>query len=152
MSKKIYVQFGCGFSAPDKWINFDYSPAILIQRIPVLGNFLKLILKVTYPKNVRYGNIVKGLPIEKSSCQAVFSSHTLEHLTLNDFRKALKNTYNILQEGGTFRCIVPDLELFARNYLASFENSDVIPRPPHLQLRVAQPRKHSFAAWVYQRL
>jgi hypothetical protein len=124
MKEDKYVQFGCGFSSPKEWINFDYSPAILIQKFPVLGKFLKLFLKVTYPKNVKYGNIVKGLPLKKSSCKAIFSSHTLEHLSLEDFRKALKNTYALLQRGGVFRCIVPDLEQLARECLKSLNNED----------------------------
>ena len=49
----------------------------------------------------------------------VYACHVLEHLALNDFRLALKNTYKILSPGGIFRLIVPDLEILCRVYLES---------------------------------
>ena len=50
-------------------------------------------------------------------CQGVYCSHVLEHLALNDLRKALRETYRILAGGGIFRLVVPDLEREARTYL-----------------------------------
>lgn len=122
--KKVYVQYGCGLSAPDEWINFDASPTLRIQKIPVVGNVLKSKLNVIFPRNVKYGDIVKGLPLKDNSCDAVYCSHVLEHLSLNDFRIALKNTYNILKPCGVFRCVVPDLEVITKAYLASLESDN----------------------------
>ena len=115
--KKLYVQYGCGHSAPKEWVNFDVSPTLRIQKTPVIGTLLKKQLNTTFPVNVQYGDIIKGLPISSDSCDGVYCSHTLEHLSLQDFRKALQNTYRILKDGGIFRCVVPDLEYCARNYL-----------------------------------
>jgi len=119
--KKLYVQYGCGLSAPEQWENFDTSPTLRIQKIPVLGALLKGRLNTVFPSNARYGDIVKGLPVEDDSCDGVYCSHVLEHLSLNDFRAALGNTYRILKPGGLFRCVVPDLEVIARRYLAALE-------------------------------
>ena len=41
----------------------------------------------------------------------------LEHLALDDFHVALKNTYSYLESGGVFRFVLPDLEQLARTYL-----------------------------------
>ncbi len=117
-----YVNYGCGFTAPNEWINFDYSPAVFIRSLPFFGEILKKGLKTTFPKNVKLGNIVKGLPIENESCDGVFSSHTLEHLSLEDLKTALSNTYKMLKVGGIFRCVLPDLEILARNYVTALEN------------------------------
>lgn len=122
--KKLYVQYGCGHSAPKDWINFDSSPTLRIQKIPVIGQILKSQLNTVFPSDVRYGDIIKGLPILENSCEGVYCSHTLEHLSLQDFRTALKNTYKILKVGGIFRCLVPDLELSAREYIKSLENGN----------------------------
>ncbi|MCB0428966.1 MAG: hypothetical protein KDD54_02550 [Flavobacteriales bacterium] len=35
----------------------------------------------------------------------------------------MKHTYDILKEGGKFRCIVPDLEYAAKKYLSDLENN-----------------------------
>lgn len=121
---KIYVHYGCALSAPKDWINFDISPTLRIQKIPILGKLLKNKLNIIFPENVRYGNIIKGLPIKENSCDGVYCSHTLEHLSLMDFRIALKNTYKILKKGGVFRCVVPDLEYSAREYIKSLDNGN----------------------------
>ncbi len=123
---KLYVQYGCGLSAPKEWSNFDVSPTLRLQKIPLLGPVFRKLLKTTFPKNVKYGNIIKGLPIKDNSCEGLYCSHTLEHLSLNDFRKSLVNSYKILKPGGVFRCIVPDLEFLARNYIQELDkkNSD----------------------------
>jgi len=121
---KIYVQYGCGHSAPNEWVNFDISPTLRIQKIPIVGKLLKHQLNCVFPDNVRYGDIIKGLPIKANTCDGVYCSHTLEHLAMQDFRIALRNTYKILKKGGIFRCIVPDLEHYAREYIKSSENGN----------------------------
>src|SRR5690606_36038338 len=118
---KRYVHYGCGLTAPGEWENYDVSPTLRIQKVPLLGRMLRRWLNAEFPDNVRYGNKIKGLPVEKDSCDGVYCSHTLEHLSLADFRKALANTNKILKPGGIFRCVVPDLEWAAIKYLRSLD-------------------------------
>jgi predicted SAM-dependent methyltransferase len=42
----------------------------------------------------------------------------LEHLSLSDFRKAVRETSRILKPDGIFRLAVPDLEHLARHYIS----------------------------------
>src|SRR5204863_7739419 len=113
-----YVQFGCGLSAPSSWTNFDASPTLRLQRIPLLGR-IATYGRVRFPANVHRGDIVRGLPVEPASCRAVYSSHVLEHLALEDCRAALRNCWTILEPGGVFRFVIPDMEEGIRRYLAS---------------------------------
>jgi hypothetical protein len=85
------------------------------ERTPLIG---KLYSKndVRFPENVKFGDIVAGLPIVDNSCRAVYCSHVLEHLSLVDCRAALKNTYRMLENGGTFRFVLPDLEYYIQQY------------------------------------
>lgn len=122
--KKHYVQYGCGLTAPAEWTNFDVSPTLRLQRIPFFERVLGSKLNTRFPQNVLYGDIIKGLPIPDESCQGLFCSHTLEHLSLEDFRTALKNSFKILRRGGIFRCIVPDLEYIARSYLTALDSGN----------------------------
>lgn len=119
-SNDLYVQYGCGMSSHDGWINFDSSPTLRFERLPVIG---KLYTKNNsrFPLNVRYGDIVKGLPLQNESCAVVYCSHVLEHLSLDDFRTALKNTFKVLKPYGVFRLVVPDLEVLAKKYVESQE-------------------------------
>ncbi len=116
MSNNNYVQYGCGWSAPSGWRNFDASFTLAFERLPLVGR-LYTKNESRFPENVEYGDIVKGLPVANNSCKGVYCSHILEHLSLNDFRVALSNTYKILQPGGIFRLVLPDLEHSVRDYL-----------------------------------
>ena len=120
----MYIQYGCGLCAPNEWKNFDSSPTLQLQRLPLVGKLIKNATKVHFPENVIYGDIVKGLPVKLNSCDGIYSSHTLEHLSLNDFKSALSNTYKILKVGGIFRCVVPDLESYARTYINNIEKGN----------------------------
>lgn len=118
----MYVQYGCGFSAPKEWQNFDCSPTLRIERLPIIGLFLKK-NQQKFPDNVRYGNIVQGLPIQAESCQAIYCSHVLEHLSYHDLHTALMNTFTYLKIGGIFRAVVPDLHILATSYLQNKDSN-----------------------------
>ena len=111
-----YVQYGCGMSGPEGWRNFDASPTLRFERIPFIGNIYTK-NKVRFPKSIEYGDIVRGLPVSDNSCKGVYCSHVLEHLSLEDFRLALINTYRILQTGGRFRLVLPDFEYIVLRYV-----------------------------------
>ncbi|PSB59031.1 class I SAM-dependent methyltransferase [Chamaesiphon polymorphus] len=113
------VQFGCGLCAPTQWQNFDASPTLRLQKLPVVGPLVPAGEFGRFPANVKYGNIVKGLPIPDESVQLLYCSHVLEHLTLDELRQALRNCYRHLQPGGIFRFVLPDLEFMSRQYLSS---------------------------------
>jgi hypothetical protein len=119
-TESVYVQYGSGPSGGEGWLNFDSSPTLRIERIPVIGmpasrSFSGNALR--FPSSVRYGDICKGLPIANGTARGVYASHVLEHLSLDDLRQALVNTYKMLAPGGTFRLIVPDLQERARRYM-----------------------------------
>ncbi len=124
MSDKLYVQYGCGLCAPQEWKNFDISPTLRVQKMPVIGKLFKKSLNVIFPENVHYGDIVQGLPVKDNSADGVYCSHTLEHLSLMDLKKALANTLKILKPGGVFRSVVPDLEYYSRRYIAALDKGD----------------------------
>jgi predicted SAM-dependent methyltransferase len=114
-----YVQFGCGVCAPDDWQNFDAGPAFWLQsRMPFFTPLLKKKGFPEYPKNIRYGDVIKGLPVPAQSAEVVYCSHVLEHMSLDELRVALRNVFSYLRPGGTFRLVVPDLEQLIKTYLA----------------------------------
>lgn len=114
------VQFGCGTCAPESWLNFDAGPAFLLEkRFPFLKTALVRRGFPDYPKNIQYGDVIKGLPVAADSADRVYCSHVLEHLALGDCRTTLRNVYSYLKPGGVFRFVLPDLEFYAREYLSS---------------------------------
>lgn len=124
-SSGTYVQFGCGFSTADGWLNFDSSPTLRVERLPAVGPTVSRLLarnSKPFPESVQYGDILRGLPVAENSVAACYASHVLEHLSANDMRVALRNTLKILRPGGVFRLIVPDLESRAKVYLKDLES------------------------------
>lgn len=97
-------------------MNYDSSPTIRLQRMPVIGSFFRRGRFPVFPDTVQSGNIVKGMPLPDSSVDLVYCSHVLEHLTLDELSTALKETHRILKNGGTFRFVLPDLEHYIREY------------------------------------
>jgi len=116
MNNSLYIEYGCGWCAPQGWRNFDSSPTLRFERFPLMGKLYKK-NESRFPKNVEYGDIVNGLSIPPNSCKGVYCSHVLEHLSLEDFRSALKNTNRMLQIGGIFRFVLPDLEYLVKQYI-----------------------------------
>lgn len=119
-----YVQFGCGTCAPETWRNFDAGPAFLLEkRLPFLKPVLLRKGFPDYPNSIEYGDVIKGLPVAPGSVRAVYCSHVLEHLSLEDCRRTLRNVFSYLQPGGIFRLVVPDLEHLTRTYLEAGDGS-----------------------------
>jgi len=113
---EIYLQYGCGFSAAPGWLNYDASPTLRFERIPVIGRMYTRNAQ-RFPKEVLYGDIRSGLPVQPDSCAGIYCSHVLEHLAKDACEVALANTLQYLRPGGIFRLVVPDLETLARKYL-----------------------------------
>lgn len=122
---QVCIQYGCGVTAPNGWVNFDASPTLRLQKIPIFGR-VATNGRVTFPQNVRYGDVVKGLPIADASADLVYCSHVLEHLSHEDCRIAIRETHRILRPGGIFRGVLPDLERIAKDYLENNEPSAAI--------------------------
>jgi len=118
---KLYVHYGCHTTAPKEWLNFDSSPTMRFERVPLVGRLYSK-NDFRFPDNIRFGDITKGLPVDDQACIGAYASHVLEHLSYQGCRKALDETFRILTPGGLFRAVVPDLELAARRYLDRLDN------------------------------
>ena len=118
MTDRKYLEYGCGWAgpAPEGWRSFDASPTLRLERLPLIGRFVRKNRR-RFPANVEFGDIVRGLPVAEASFDGVYCSHVLEHLALADFRTALNNTFRLLKPGGVFRLVVPDLAFLAHRYV-----------------------------------
>lgn len=116
------INFGCGLSVAPGWQNFDASMTVRLQRLPVLGRAAKSFTKPIFPSEVIFGDVVRGLPVSSGAFERVYCSHVLEHLALDDFRKALNEVLRVLKPGGVFRGVLPDLEHEAKTYLADLRH------------------------------
>jgi SAM-dependent methyltransferase len=116
MAERKLIHVGCGLSVGPSWESYDSSPTLRLRRLPLVGSLLRP-YTTPFPREVRYGDIVRGRLCGPGAADAVFASHVLEHLARADARCALANIFAMLKPGGVFRVVVPDLESRARRYL-----------------------------------
>lgn len=127
------LNLGSGPEAVAGWINIDRSPSLLLDRLPAC----KLLLHragilaegqmVSWARQIRLINITKGLPFNTDSVFAVYSSHTLEHLYLDDAAKVLKECYRVLMPQSILRVALPDGEQWARDLIAGLADDGDCP-------------------------
>jgi SAM-dependent methyltransferase len=120
----LYVQYGCGLCAPDGWLNFDASPRLKLERVPGVRAAVRRTVGLLFPPSVRFGDIVRGLPVADGTARGIYCSHVLEHLPRGDLPAALRNTFRLLAPGGLFRLVVPDLRWRATRYARAAERDD----------------------------
>ena len=115
----VKLQIGAGLDGPAGWMNVDASPVLRLQRLPAIGVLFRRMIRPEFSARVIYGDVARGLALPSDSVAIVYSSHVLEHLGLHEFGLALPEIYRVLAPGGTFRSVLPDLELEATRYLQS---------------------------------
>lgn len=134
----VYVQFGCGLSAPDGWLNFDASPRLRFERLPLVRKAMGA--RAFFPAAVRYGDIIRGLPVSNGTVKGLYASHVLEHLHRTDLEIALSNAFRLMQPGGVFRLIVPDLAWRVDDYVRTrgdSEAADILQDRLHFRRRAS---------------
>jgi SAM-dependent methyltransferase len=122
------VNIGCGLSIAPGWINIDNSPNARLAKFQLLrwmlwkvGLLSDFHYKVAWPDSILIHDARKKLPFAASSIDYVYTSHFLEHNSLDDARKIVSNVFRILKPGGVLRVVVPDLALGARQYLDALQ-------------------------------
>jgi len=108
------------------WYNTDITPHIKIAKIPLLPFILYKLKLMTTERflehkqgmfnDLHYLDLTKPLPYSSDSVEAIFSSHVLEHLFMDEVEKLIPEMFRILKPGGVCRIVVPDLEKIVSLY------------------------------------
>jgi predicted SAM-dependent methyltransferase len=96
----VLCNLGCGSRHHSAWINLDFEG----DGVAVLAWDLR-----------------KGVPLQDSCCDAVYSSHAIEHFNRVAARSFLAECHRVLKPGGILRLVAPDLEDITRTYLQCLE-------------------------------
>lgn len=68
-------------------------------------------------KNVRFLlDFNRGLPFADGTFDGIFCEHVLEHFSLEDGEKLMREAYRCLRRGGVVRIVVPDAERIIKTY------------------------------------
>ncbi len=124
----VIVNLGCGNKTHPDCLNVDWSIYARIkhnpigQRLaPIVFNGVRLKQYEALEEDVIVHDLRKGIPLEDSSADAVYHSHVLEHIDRELVAGFLAEIRRVLRPGGVHRIVVPDLECYAREYLANLE-------------------------------
>jgi predicted SAM-dependent methyltransferase len=118
------LNLGCGpYNTPKGWINLDGSWNARLSKYPVLrfilralGVLLAQAHDTPWPSDVFVHDLRKPLPFQDDSMDVVYSSHTLEHLHLEEAKRLLTQCFRVLRPGGVLRICVPDLRVAVQEY------------------------------------
>jgi predicted SAM-dependent methyltransferase len=124
------LHIGCGTVTPEAWINMDgsWNARLTNHRLARrIATLLKLLPKhactIGWNGKVLSHDLRRPLPFKDNSLDAIYGSHVLEHLYLNQAEKLLKECFRTLVPGGVVRLVVPDLRSMVLAYL-NRENSE----------------------------
>jgi predicted SAM-dependent methyltransferase len=105
---KRYLDIGTGARTHAEFVNLDYE---------------------WWPGVDICCDVTKGIPLPSASMIGVYSEHCVEHLELPHADALFGEIFRVLEPGGTFRLIVPDGELYARQYVGRLDGTDTRPFP-----------------------
>jgi SAM-dependent methyltransferase len=118
------LHLGCGLNTPDGWIHVDGSLGAWLAKHPILKRVAQLLrmaprsqFEIPWDPDIVVHDVRKRLPFSDASMTAVYSSHLLEHLYLDEAQRLLAECRRVLVPGGVLRLVVPVLRAIVREYL-----------------------------------
>lgn len=127
----LRLHLGCGLTTPTDWVNIDGSWNAWLAKYPKMRKVLARlkVLPATssiipWAADVHYHDLRKPLPFKANSVEAIYSSHTLEHLYYTEAERLLHECMRVLAPGGVIRLVVPDLKSIMLEYLAGTEDQE----------------------------
>lgn len=125
----VMVNLGSGLTVAPGWIHVDGSLNALASRWPrALLNVLyqwsdnrqwfsrEQYVKILIQHRFVHHRLQYGVPFDDEIVEAIYSSHALEHIFLEEAQALLQDAYRALKQGGLIRLAVPDLEYAFRLY------------------------------------
>ncbi|MGE0057175.1 MAG: methyltransferase domain-containing protein [Dehalococcoidia bacterium] len=81
-----------------------------------LNGWLNVDLFGSQHKSNLYLDLLKRLPFDDNTVDAIFHEHTMEHFRYVDALKLARESYRVLRPGGALRIGVPDFGAYATSY------------------------------------
>lgn len=126
----LKLNVGCGKVKLPGWVNIDIEPDA------------DLVIDVR-----------KGLPFNDNSIEFIYCEHFLEHLTLKEGQKVIKEFFRCLKKGGVLRIAMPDLDYIIEKYKTDWKNQDWLSWPEYKFIKTkGQMINISFRWWGHKYL
>lgn len=114
----LKLHLGCGTRTPAGWQNVDAALGARLAKIRPLRPLLRAIgaFRLEWSDAIVVHDLRRPFPWPDASALAVYSSHTLEHLSKEDGEHFLRECARVLAPGGVVRIVVPDLAAIVSEY------------------------------------
>jgi SAM-dependent methyltransferase len=122
------LNLGCGAHVPEGWLNVDYSLGARVVKIPFFRRFNRAVklFSTEWDSRIYLHDLTTKFPWGDGSCDFVYSSHTLEHLSKEEGRRFLEECHRVLRSEGVIRIVVPDLQYQIGEYVEGRVKADLL--------------------------
>lgn len=108
-----YLHLGCGENSIDGFLNTDFP---------------------MNPRAEAWIDMRFPLPFGDQAWKGVYAHHSVEHVSYQDAHRLFAEIHRVLEPKGTFRMVVPNLEVFLRHYCSGDESIFSLLPPWHMEL------------------
>jgi len=100
--KDMKLNLGCGTQTPDGWTNVDYAFGARLAGIPILGGIVRQLglFNSDWNPEIVLHDLRRPFPWGDETANAIYSSHTLAHLTRELGIQFIKECHRVLKQGG----------------------------------------------------
>ena len=132
--EKLMLNIGCGTDYKDDWINIDNNSDNNIEKLDLNWD------------------LRCALPFPDNSVDFIYNEHFLEHLTVEEGIRAVKDFMRILKPNGILRIAMPDLKNTVAMYLDPNWESDPVIKKFGLEYikTKAEMINTNFRAWGHK--
>lgn len=115
----VRLNLGCGACVVDGWINVDYALGARLAKAPgfKLANSRLRLFNMDWDPRIVLHDLTRPFPWTAGSVQAIYSSHTLEHMSREQGAEFMRQCHRVLRRGGVLRIVVPDLHDIVTRYV-----------------------------------
>jgi predicted SAM-dependent methyltransferase len=132
--RSLKLNVGCGTDYKPGWVNIDNNSDENIEKLDLLWD------------------LTNPLPFANESVSFIFNEHLIEHLSVEEGQRAVKDFMRLLKPGGVLRVATPDLEVTVGKYVGLPVHEDPTIKAFHLEFvqTRAERLNMAFRWWGHQ--
>lgn len=129
-NKLMKLNIGSGPNAVEGFVNLDFSPNVLLSRVPILKwaldklGILKPEHMTVWDNSIKYKDARK-LNYPRDSVEIIYSSHFLEHVYFWEAQEILISCHRFLKSDGVIRLALPDYKMMAEKFIEAHKTNEL---------------------------